>query len=71
MVDMNPLFRKLEEKASLYEQLMRSAAEGGDDDAVGGGRLVNFGNKVKQMEIWQDEEAERYCRGGNFGGHQP
>ncbi|EEQ97726.1 conserved hypothetical protein [Perkinsus marinus ATCC 50983] len=51
--------KKLEEKASLYEQLMRSAAEGGDDDAVGGGRLVNFGNKVKQMEIWQDEEAER------------
>ncbi|KAF4729599.1 hypothetical protein FOZ63_025492 [Perkinsus olseni] len=55
--------KKLEEKASIYEQLMRTAAEGGggtnggDDDDLGGdgGRLVNFGSKVRQMDAWQNE----------------
>ncbi|KAF4732283.1 hypothetical protein FOZ63_010892 [Perkinsus olseni] len=59
---------KLEEKASIYEQLMRTAAEGGDGDTNGGddddlggdgGRLVNFGSKVRQMDAWQNE-TERF-----------
>ncbi|KAF4651927.1 hypothetical protein FOL47_011346, partial [Perkinsus chesapeaki] len=51
--------KKLEEKASLYEKMMQSAARtmGGGEDT--GNRLVNFGDKVKMMDAWQSE-TERF-----------